>query len=190
MKVPQVALSAAHAAATGVAQRGRMTGLEALEVSARLTESVAVLARRARWMSARFFSKSDSSHRSIDPTESIRALAREIAGDQGVRWCVRTPPGPFAVSPVIATHLMAIAREALVNMIQHSRATTVSLRLTHRPADLTLSIRDDGDGFNTVRNREQAGLPIMRFRARMVRGLLSVRSVPGCGTLVRCRIPL
>ena len=53
-----------------------------------------------------------------------------------------------------------------------------------------LVIIDDGKGFDPLDSASGMGLRIMRFRAQLIGGFLSVESRPGAGTTLRCRCPV
>lgn len=91
-------------------------------------------------------------------------------------------PGVFAY-----LMLFRILREALTNVIKHSRAKKVEVFFSAGCERLNLCVRDDGIGFNegTVMGR---GLANMKARADEIGGKLSVDSGPG--TRVQLEVPL
>jgi len=91
-----------------------------------------------------------------------------------------------------AIALFHIAQEALNNVIKHSRATSVSVRLTVDKKSVTIEVRDNGVGIDPARaaSYERHGLRNMRDRARSVGAGLSLDSRPGEGTTVRAELPL
>jgi signal transduction histidine kinase len=84
-----------------------------------------------------------------------------------------------------------IAQEALHNVVKHARATTVTLQLAATERDLTLTIHDDGAGFDTSGSFPgHLGLRSMRERATRLHGSLDIQSAPTSGTTVTTRIPV
>jgi signal transduction histidine kinase len=86
-----------------------------------------------------------------------------------------------------------VLQEAIANTIKHAAARSVRVRLSYRTRSLTLSVSDDGRGFQ-VDPAFRAygghwGLLGMKERAAELRGTLTVRSSPGRGTTVALRIP-
>ena len=71
------------------------------------------------------------------------------------------------VPDAVATTLLHIAREALSNVLKHAHAARAELRLENDEAGITLTIADDGDGFDPAEPREDEhhGLRNMRARA-------------------------
>jgi two-component system, NarL family, nitrate/nitrite sensor histidine kinase NarX len=83
--------------------------------------------------------------------------------------------------------LLFIVQEALSNIRKHASASRVHLRLADGN-DFTLSIKDDGHGFD-VRKLEtlgdaHVGINIMRERAQRIDAQLELKSQPGEGTEV------
>jgi signal transduction histidine kinase len=99
------------------------------------------------------------------------------------------------VSPVggdLATAAYRIAQEALTNVARHADATHVHVNLAAADASITLSVADDGRGFDTrvLEESEALGVAGMRERATLVGGELLVQSRQGEGTQVVFRAPL
>jgi two-component system nitrate/nitrite sensor histidine kinase NarX len=82
-----------------------------------------------------------------------------------------------------------VAKEALLNAVNHSHATHISVSFGRRGDDVTLSISDNGIGFNPhADNTNHYGLEIMKERADGAGGLFYLDTGPGSGCTVRCVI--
>lgn len=91
----------------------------------------------------------------------------------------------------LADHLYYIAREAVNNAIKHGKCKRIIIGLGTRGQYGTLTICDDGLGFDAASHRAPGiGLHIMQYRAKMIAGSLEVQSNAGAGTLVRCWFPM
>jgi signal transduction histidine kinase len=100
-------------------------------------------------------------------------------------------PIPRLGSSIEMTFLR-IAQEALMNIARHAHAEHVSLNLHQDEQSVGLSIQDDGVGIESWQDANRPGshgLTIMRERAQAFGGRLSVKSVPGQGTIVEVSIP-
>ncbi|MFI0780772.1 GAF domain-containing protein [Streptomyces sp. NPDC021212] len=86
--------------------------------------------------------------------------------------------------------LYRIAQESLHNIAKHSRARNVTLHLLSGPGTVTLTVADDGVGFDSQGTFPgHLGLLSMRERAREVGGTLLVDSRPGQGSRIRATVP-
>ena len=99
---------------------------------------------------------------------------------------------PSSVPRELASCLYRVAQESLQNVAKHARAKHVWFALTSRDKTLTLSIADDGVGFDLeeVKGRGGLGLVSMEERARMVNAKLSIKSQPSHGTKIALDVPL
>jgi signal transduction histidine kinase len=95
-------------------------------------------------------------------------------------------------SGLIATGLFRMYQESLTNVARHSGAKTVVANLQRTPAQICLSITDDGKGFaiNGTREKKTLGLLGMKERAVMIGGRLEILSEPGKGTTVIITVPV
>lgn len=86
-----------------------------------------------------------------------------------------------------------IVQEALHNAVRHAGASRIDVRLTASERGVTVTVRDDGVGFDpedaTVRGT-RLGLTSMRDRARALGGHLTIDSTPGAGTTVRLEVAM
>ncbi len=100
------------------------------------------------------------------------------------------------LAPEIQITLFRIIQETITNIARHSEATHVSLHLGTDRRNFTMSVEDDGVGFdlNSVNDNVQTGRGLgilgMKERAAQVNGIWQIWSSPGEGTIVQCSIPL
>ncbi|MDT0491934.1 sensor histidine kinase [Streptomyces griseus] len=107
-------------------------------------------------------------------------------------------PAPLTVTGVVrplptAYEVVALrsCQEALANTRKHAGPSVpVSVVLEYAPDALTLSVRDEGCGFDPRARREGYGLDGVRARAEEAGGGAAVRSAPGAGTSVTVTLPL
>lgn len=79
-----------------------------------------------------------------------------------------------------------VAQEAFNNIAKHSGARFVELHLESQPGQMTMSIKDDGLGFDPgAISPEHLGIAIMRERANSIGAGLKIESQVGQGTVVR-----
>jgi len=98
---------------------------------------------------------------------------------------------PTEMDHDIALCLFRLVQEALQNAVKHSDAGHVWLELVGGPPGVTLTIIDDGKGFDLdCVGSGGLGLMTMRERVESVGGTLAILSTPGSGTRVRIIVPL
>lgn len=98
---------------------------------------------------------------------------------------------PKTMSAEIALCLFRVIQEGLRNVIKHSGATKVDLVLEGDIRGISLTLSDNGIGFDVSRRFEAGiGLLSMRERAQMMGGTFKLHSKPREGTLITATIPL
>ena len=81
----------------------------------------------------------------------------------------------------LADDIVAVAQEALANVVRHSYAGTIELSLTLLPDMVTLVVNDDGVGPNDEPTKGK-GIPDMRARAEARGGTLTIAPRDPLGT--------
>jgi signal transduction histidine kinase/ligand-binding sensor domain-containing protein len=96
----------------------------------------------------------------------------------------------------MATHLVAVAREAVTNAVKHGSATEITFVLdTTARHEVVMEIADNGVGGAAVRPVGEAmssglGISGMKARARAMAGRLEIESQATAGTRIRLFVPL
>lgn len=91
----------------------------------------------------------------------------------------------------MVSHLFRLAQEAISNAIKHGKASEISLHLKSDPGWIYLGVSDNGIGFShgTATKSSGMGLRIMKFRASMIGGTLTIERNAAGGTVVICSAP-
>jgi signal transduction histidine kinase len=92
--------------------------------------------------------------------------------------------------PEIETAMYRIVQEALTNAAKHGHAKRAVVELHDDAAEVHLSVRDDGSGFDPSEHSDGFGLLGMNERVQLLEGTLDIDSSPGSGTTVRARFPI
>ena len=96
---------------------------------------------------------------------------------------------PLTLEDGAATHLYRIAQEAFTNAIRHGRVTQVAIDLATADGALTLTVQDNGRGFDERNAGNGMGMKLMRYRAQMLGGDVTIENNEGGGVTVRCTCP-
>lgn len=100
------------------------------------------------------------------------------------------------LAPEVEIALYRVCQEGLNNVAKHARARRVRIALHQTPARLSLTIEDDGVGFEDERWRDadtdHLGFGVLGMRERIadLGGRFIIASRPGEGTAVRVDLPL
>ena len=120
---------------------------------------------------------------------SLREYMRKYSRQTGITATV-TCEGDTrrALTPRVEVQLLRVVQEALTNTRKHSGATRVSVRINCTGPAATLTIEDDGVGFDPAsaqRSMEGGfGMASMRERVEQVGGTLTVHTAPNEGTTI------
>ncbi|MGD0876563.1 MAG: GAF domain-containing sensor histidine kinase [Anaerolineales bacterium] len=97
------------------------------------------------------------------------------------------------LSSIAEVQLVCILQEALANVRKHAHAQKVEVFLLRKKESgkewISLQVIDDGIGLTGQRSKHSFGLNTMQERANSVGGALELKSPPGKGTAVVCRLP-
>ncbi len=95
------------------------------------------------------------------------------------------------LGPARRLALFRVAGESLHNVVKHSRAQQVRLRLTNSSDHCQLEVVDNGTGFDPAHSKvESYGLDSMRERVEGAGGRWELHSGIGQGTTIRATLPL
>ena len=131
---------------------------------------------------------------SPEGTASLRETLEKVARSvNGLRPTVSSV-GPIHLEKRTVTEIAAATREGLTNVVKHANATSASVFIDETEENVTVSLRDDGVGFDydedALRARGKAGmLGSMKGRVNDLGGAMTVTSQPGHGTEIELRVP-
>lgn len=129
----------------------------------------------------------------LDNTGIVPALkwvADTVSQETGIRVTVVVQGKEHRLKPEAEIMIFRIAQEALSNIRQHSRATEAMITLDFIDENFKMTVQDNGCGFVLPENiysktsSDHLGLDIMKQRAKLLGGKISIRSSPGEGTRI------
>jgi signal transduction histidine kinase len=84
-----------------------------------------------------------------------------------------------------------VTREATFNAILHGHARLIDVELCYADESLSLTIKDNGQGFDTAKafSSEHFGLSGMQERIHRFNGKFEIESALSMGTRIRLEIP-
>jgi PAS domain S-box-containing protein len=139
---------------------------------------------------------SHSLHPSIlehsDLAASLEAHCREFTSQNRIAAGFTARDLPATIPRPVVLTLYRIAQESLRNVARHSDATAVSVVLAGGGGELSLSIIDNGRGFDPGKAKNSPGLGLVSIeeRARQISASVTIDSILDEGTTLRVQAPL
>ncbi|GAB3168072.1 ATP-binding protein [Telluribacter humicola] len=121
----------------------------------------------------------------------LQLLSDQVARSSGLEIYFEGSGEDKRLPPAAEIGLYRIVQEALHNAVKHARAKVIEVKLKRYKGKITLSIEDDGKGFNPReigKNGKEgqigSGIENMRTRASLLGGEMKLSSRPGKGTKI------
>ena len=121
--------------------------------------------------------------------EALESFTDEVGRDSSIRF--HRDVADIQLPAPIALLVFHIAREGVMNAMKHAQPRDVWIGVREEDADIVLSLRDNGVGFDTDAPGPEGhfGMAMMRERAQVGGGRFEVESMPGQGTTITVRFP-
>ena len=117
--------------------------------------------------------------------QALRRQAEALKARYGIDVKFEVGPEP-ELDSASRLVLFRVASESLHNVVKHSEAKNVKVRLGCEEGQCVLEVSDDGVGFNSLTSGpDHYGLDNMRERVEGVGGHWQLTSSPGQGTVIR-----
>jgi two-component system NarL family sensor kinase len=96
------------------------------------------------------------------------------------------------IAQTTAINLYRIVQELISNILRHAAAREAIVQISYEEAGMTLTVEDDGKGFNADDPANQGGAGWLNIRSRIgyMKGKLDIRSTAGKGTSVQIEVPV
>lgn len=132
----------------------------------------------------------------VDFVSALSHQVNEFSRKSGVKSFLSVSGDKIKLSAPAADEVLRIVSEAMVNVRNHAKATAIVVRVGCGDNNLEVNINDDGGGFdlsqyeaNLKSQEDHHGLAIMKERAQVLGGKLTITSATGKGTEVKVNIP-
>lgn len=122
--------------------------------------------------------------------ETMRQTAATLLGQTDWEFLAPQSPAPPVRSLDFHRHVFLFFKEAVHNVARHAGARKVLIQADWTGGSFSLTIQDDGIGFDPSRSTSGSGLDNLRHRAAALCGKLTLDSRPGEGTRVHLEVPL
>jgi two-component system NarL family sensor kinase len=99
------------------------------------------------------------------------------------------------INPQKEMVLFRIVQEALHNIVKHSGATAIEVNMQYYADKLSLTVTDNGKGFDLTplteqNNKAGMGIHSMYNRAKLINAAFNISSTTGSGTTITVNLPL
>ena len=144
-------------------------------------------ARRAVW------DLRDQGRRDSALGPALARFARRLFRPVRTAYDLKIEGPPRHLPNAVEDELFRVAQEALRNAVAHAQATLVRIRVCYDVDTVTLTVSDDGVGFDPgtshPEERGHFGLAGLHERAAKIGARLEIRSAPGTGTTIEVVAP-
>ena len=122
----------------------------------------------------------------------LRAYCAEMSARHGLTVHCRVPEVGVELAAGGSLALYRVVQEAVQNAVKHGGADEISVELGASPRWASVTVVDNGRGFDPERaqRRRALGIAGMKERMRLVGGWLNIDSAPGAGATVSAWVPL
>jgi two-component system NarL family sensor kinase len=123
--------------------------------------------------------------------KAVLAFCEQFSAASGIPVSCDCDDSASDLSRGAALALFRIVQEALGNAAKHAHATRIAVHLSRSSDVVSVSVADDGVGFDPGRLGTSGGLGLvmMRERASQLNGTFEFESAPGRGTTIKVVIP-
>jgi signal transduction histidine kinase/ligand-binding sensor domain-containing protein len=126
-----------------------------------------------------------------DLSRRMRRFATDVLTTRNIQLRFEaTGSEDIQLDPDVQRQFLLVLKEAVHNIVRHSRCTEVAIVFCVEQGWLRLSVWDNGTGLNLETVDRGQGLRSMRQRAESLGGEIHVASTPGHGTSVDLKVPL
>ena len=129
-------------------------------------------------------------------TAGLSSYVRLFSERSGVAVDFAIPDNFQRLPKEVELPLFCVAQESLANVHRHSKARAVEISIERTPAQVSLTVRDDGIGMALPSHGDRRnsllgiGIAGMRERVNQLQGEFHIHSSPGKGTTIQVTLPV
>lgn len=126
---------------------------------------------------------------------AIEQMAETVLSPHNINFDFQSSNRKYDADTQICVLLFQMTRELLINVVKHSEADFVNLRVHRSPKKIRVIVEDNGKGFTPSRGKKWGqlkgfGLFSIRERLLPIGGNIQIYSEPGKGTTICLEAPL
>jgi PAS domain S-box-containing protein len=128
----------------------------------------------------------------LDIASALEEQVRQFRVRTGIKASYRSTLTDTPLDQKGRTAIFRILQETLTNVLRHSQATSVDVKLIDNEESIILEVKDNGRGITEEDTKKSGSFGIMGMRERvlLLGGTIEMTGAPNKGTTVTVKIPL
>jgi signal transduction histidine kinase len=121
-----------------------------------------------------------------------RAFTTEVCEGKGMTFSFRVESSleEIAAPPQVLRNLLLFLKESVTNAARHSRCRSLTVMVDSHHPGISITVVDDGTGFEPTSNKSGNGMKNMAERIRKIGGEFKLDTGPGRGTRITAVVPV
>jgi two-component system sensor histidine kinase UhpB len=120
---------------------------------------------------------------------AVRRLCDDVGRGRQSSISLEIGTLPQQLGPSVSVCIYRVLQEALQNILRHSHANNVHVKLGAEKTRILLTITDDGIGFDAMQKATGMGILSMRQRVESLGGAIDIASGGNTGTRINVQLP-
>ena len=126
---------------------------------------------------------------STDFREQVKDLLYKLGESTGLATSLTYTIADDLISLDLQLNIYRIIQELLNNVSKYAQAQNIEVVIIESEGFISITVTDDGKGFNKKLKRQGIGISNIIYRAECFSGKVSIKSSPGKGCKVHIKIP-
>ena len=118
----------------------------------------------------------------------LKDFGNSLFENSGITFFMDEIPGSYKDTSLTMNskrHLVYIFKEGMNNILKYSNSTSVTLHLNYENGSFTITLEDNGVGFDNNNNSKGYGLKNIAVRTKQINGTVNIISVRNKGTTIK-----
>jgi two-component system NarL family sensor kinase len=124
--------------------------------------------------------------------EALRDFCNSIQSSTDIKVVYQQFGEKRKLNNTAEVFIYRMVQELVANILKHAKATEIMVQLMMDENSTSLTVEDNGKGFdlNTLQHKNGAGIRNINYRVQYLNGTLDIDTTPGSGTSVNIQLPI